>query len=398
MTTTCSTITVQAPMNIALIKYWGKKNKDLIIPLNDSISITINSLCAITKITVDSNLENDLVIINGKIENNCRFERVFNEVRNIVDRRKRNANGELLNENKYFKIESKTNFPIAAGLASSAAGFAAISFGLGSLFKFKELKEIVRIARIGSGSACRSILDGFVHWKAGNSDEDDSECICEQITTISHWKELRVLVITSSEERKKIGSTEAMQRSVLTSKLLQKRIEECVPERIENLKEAILNKNFPQFAEITMAESNQLHAICLDTYPPIIYLNSTSFALMEFVHDFNTFYSSPLIAYTFDAGPNCFLFFEEKTFPLFYNSFKKCFNYNKDLIKINFDENENKEIIKLIINEEENNGEILKEKEEENKNKLQFPWLEAKQINIQQLLLSKLGDGPKILE
>uniref|UniRef100_A0A915MB15 Uncharacterized protein n=1 Tax=Meloidogyne javanica TaxID=6303 RepID=A0A915MB15_MELJA len=64
---------------------------------------------------------------------------------------------------------------------------------------------------------------------------------------------------------------------------------------------------------------------------------------------------------------------------------------NKDLI--NFDENENKEIKKLIINEE-NNGEILKEKTKE----IQFPWLEAKQINIQQLLLSKLGDGPKILE
>ncbi|CAK5075018.1 unnamed protein product [Meloidogyne enterolobii] len=101
-----------------------------------------------------------------------------------------------------------------------------------------------------------------------------------------------------------------------------------------------------------MAESNQLHAVCLDSYPPIIYLNSTSFLLMEFVHDFNTFYSSPLIAYTFDAGPNCFLFFEEKTFPLFYNSFKNCFNYNKDLIKIHFDENENKEIVKSIINEE----------------------------------------------
>ncbi|CAK5084060.1 unnamed protein product [Meloidogyne enterolobii] len=236
MTTTYSTIT------------------DLIIPLNDSISITINSLCAITKITVDSNLKNDLVIINGKIENNCRFERVFNEVRNIIDRRKRNVNGELLNENKYFK----------------AAGFAAISFGLGSLFKFKELKEIVRIARIGSGSACRSILDGFVHWKAGNSVEDDSECVCEQITPISHWKELRVLVITTNEQRKKIGSTEAMQRTVLTSKLLKERIEECVPKRIENLKEAILNKNFSQFAEITMAESNQLHAVCLDSYPPII--------------------------------------------------------------------------------------------------------------------------------
>uniref|UniRef100_A0A1I8B017 GHMP_kinases_N domain-containing protein n=1 Tax=Meloidogyne hapla TaxID=6305 RepID=A0A1I8B017_MELHA len=175
--TNYSSITVQAPMNIALIKYWGKKNKDLIIPLNDSISLTINSLCAITKISIDSNLENDLVIINGQKENNSRFERVFNEVRNIG--RERNSNGELLNENKYFKIESTTNFPIAAGLASSAAGFAAISFGLCSLFKLNDLKEIIRIARIGSGSACRSILSGFVHWKAGNSDKNDLECVCE---------------------------------------------------------------------------------------------------------------------------------------------------------------------------------------------------------------------------
>ncbi|KAF7640272.1 Diphosphomevalonate decarboxylase [Meloidogyne graminicola] len=390
---TCSTITVKVPINIALIKYWGKQNKDLIIPLNDSISLTINSLCAITKITVDSNLKNDLVLINGQTINNPRFELVFNEIRKIIGTRKRNLNGELLND--YFKVESTTNFPVAAGLASSAAGFAAISFGFCSLFKIKNQKEIIRLARIGSGSACRSILGGFVHWKAGNNNEDDSECTCEQIKQISHWEELRVLVIIQSEESKKIGSTEAMQRSVLTSKLLKTRIEECVPKRIENLKEAILTKNFSKLAEITMAESNQLHAICLDTFPPIIYLNSISYSLMEFVHDFNYFYSKQLIAYTFDAGPNCFLIFEESTFPLFYKQFKKCFNYKEDLL-INYDENECKEIKLAISSFKEEN-----EKNEENicnTKKLKFPWLEKRTINIKQLVLSKLGDEPKILE
>jgi diphosphomevalonate decarboxylase len=106
----------------------------------------------------------------------------------------------------------------------------------------------------------------------------------KQITQISHWNELRVLVITVNDDRKKVSSTEAMERSVLTSKLLKTRIKECVPKRIErfifnyyiskfiflSLKEAILTKNFSKLAKITMAESNQLHAICLDTYPPII--------------------------------------------------------------------------------------------------------------------------------
>ena len=114
-----------------------------------------------------------------------------------------------------------------------------------------------------------------------------------------------------SGAEKKVASTAGMQDSVRTSQLIDYRVSHCVNENLNELRQALANKDFPGLAAVTMRESNQFHAICMDTVPPIFYLNATSLQIIEFVNVINEVCGSPRLAYTFDAGPNAFLIFEQ---------------------------------------------------------------------------------------
>lgn len=103
-----------------------------------------------------------------------------------------------------------------------------------------------------------------------------------------------------------------MAKSVLTSELIKYRVEKCVPQRIHTITQAIRDRNFSKFAEITMKDSNQFHAICLDTYPPCVYMNDLSHAIVSYIHEFNKKENETKVAYTFDAGPNACLYVLEK--------------------------------------------------------------------------------------
>lgn len=184
-----------------------------------------------------------------------------------------------------LRICSENDFPTAAGLASSAAGYACFVYTLATLYGL-ENEELTGIARLGSGSACRSIYGGFVQWKSGES-ADGSDSFAVQIAPASHWPEMHVLVLVVSDERKKVGSTVGMRLSVQTSELLKYRMDHCVPKHVTEITRAILNKDFKTFGEITMKESNQFHAICLDTYPPCVYMNDQSHCVSRFVHKYN---------------------------------------------------------------------------------------------------------------
>ena len=187
--------------------------------------------------------------------------------------------------NYKLHICSENNFPTAAGLASSAAGYACFVYTLATLYGL-ENEELTAIARLGSGSACRSIYGGFVQWRKGDL-ADGSDSIAVQIAPASHWPEMHVLILVVSDERKKVGSTVGMRLSVENSELLKFRATHCVPKHTEQMKQAILNRDFATFGEITMRESNQFHAICLDTYPPCVYMNDRSHSVSHFVHKYN---------------------------------------------------------------------------------------------------------------
>lgn len=182
-------------------------------------------------------------------------------------------------------ICSENNFPTAAGLASSAAGYACFVYTLASLYGI-EHEELTAIARLGSGSACRSIYGGFVQWQKGNA-EDGSDSIAVQIESREHWPEMRVLILVISDNRKKVSSSSGMQRSVLNSAILKYRASDCVPSRVTQITEAIRAKNFATFGELTMKDSNQFHAVCLDTYPPCVYMNDVSHSVVDLIHRYN---------------------------------------------------------------------------------------------------------------
>jgi len=171
-------VTCTAPVNIALIKYWGKLDEDLIIPLNSSLSITLHQESLRTTTTV-AWYEHDSSIrmwLNGEeldVDSNLRIRYVLDELR---------SKGKPEFRNLGLRIASVNNFPTAAGLASSAAGLACLVYSLAELIQYKETfpGELSSIARRGSGSACRSLDSGFVKWNKGSL-EDGSDSVAEQV-------------------------------------------------------------------------------------------------------------------------------------------------------------------------------------------------------------------------
>ncbi|XP_044129073.1 diphosphomevalonate decarboxylase isoform X1 [Bufo gargarizans] len=320
-------VTCTAPVNIAVIKYWGKRNEELILPINSSLSVTLHQdqLKTTTTVAASRDFTEDRIWLNGKEDqiNQPRLQSCLREIRRLA--RKRRSSGEdsvsrILN----YKVHicSVNNFPTAAGLASSAAGYACLVYTLAKLYGVEG--ELSEIARQGSGSACRSMHGGFVQWVMGER-EDGKDSLAQQVEPETHWPELRILILVASAEKKHVGSTAGMQTSVETSPLLKLRAESVVPGRMGEMIEAIKNKDFEAFGQLTMKDSNQFHATCLDTFPPIFYLNQVSQRIISLVHRYNNHYGQTKVAYSFDAGPNAVIFALEPTVNEFVEIVKRSF-------------------------------------------------------------------------
>ncbi|XP_066274886.1 diphosphomevalonate decarboxylase-like [Branchiostoma lanceolatum] len=326
-----SQVTCTAPVNIAVIKYWGKRDERLVLPINPSLSVTLSQdqLCARTTVAASLDFKKDRIWLNGQEQSidAPRLQKCLGEIRRLARKRKHEEEraGDLLG--CCVHICSENNFPTAAGLASSAAGYACLVQSLAKLFNIDG--DVSHIARQGSGSACRSMYGGFVEWTMGKM-EDGSDSIAKQIAPAEHWPELRVLVAVVNAGKKAVGSTEGMQTTVKTSALIKYRAEHVVPSRQEEMRQAVLDRDFQTFGEITMKDSNQFHATCLDTYPPIFYLNETSKHIIHLVHRYNQHQGKIRAAYTFDAGPNAVLYLLQEDVPevlaLFHHFFPETTN------------------------------------------------------------------------
>jgi diphosphomevalonate decarboxylase len=206
---------------------------------------------------------------------------------------------------------SENNFPTAAGLASSAAGFAALVRAIANLYGLPSTPtELSRIARQGSGSACRSLFGGYVAWEMGSA-ADGSDSLAVQVAPVSHWPEMRAIILVASDKQKDVGSTAGMQQTVATSTFMKQRVQD-VPGRMASMAKAIQEKDFESFAKLTMRDSNSFHATCLDTEPPIKYMNETSWAAIRVVEALNAAAGKTVAAYTFDAGPNAVIYHLEE--------------------------------------------------------------------------------------
>ncbi|CAA6671169.1 unnamed protein product [Spirodela intermedia] len=288
------TATARSPTNIAVIKYWGKRDETLILPVNDSISVTLDPdhLSATTTVAVSPSFDRDRMWLNGtEISlSGGRFQNCLREIRQRARDVENKEKGIHIRKEDWEKlhvhIASYNNFPTAAGLASSAAGFACLVFTLAKLMNVSEdAAALSSIARQGSGSACRSLYGGFVKWVKGEA-ANGSDSIAVQLVDESYWNDLVVIIAVVSSRQKETSSTSGMRDSVVTSALLQHRAEVIVPSRILQMEEAIKNRNFGSFARLTCADSNQV---------------------INTVERWSQFEGAPQVAYTFDAGPNAVL-------------------------------------------------------------------------------------------
>jgi diphosphomevalonate decarboxylase len=312
-------VTVSAPTNIAVIKYWGKASVEFNTPLNDSVSVTLHQddMRAVTTVAASPTFTEHRLWLNGEEkqvkskELGCiqRVQALATDCRNVTAAEWKSM---------HVHISSYNTFPTAAGLASSAAGYAALVAALAELMQAKETfpGELSTIARQGSGSACRSLHGGLVAWRKGSEANQWSDSKAEVIAPELHWPEMRALILVVSDAQKHTSSTLGMTTSVNTSLLLQHRASVVVPQRMEQMQQAWTDKNFDKFATLTMQDSNQFHAVCLDTYPPIFYMNDVSRDIIRLVTKYNEYASEQStqgnnklrVAYTFDAGPNAVLY------------------------------------------------------------------------------------------
>jgi len=259
----------QAPSNIAFIKYWGRKDEVLRLPENGSISMNLSNLITTTAVEF-GDFKNDYIEINGNVENleNNRAVKHLDRVRGL-------AKIDLK-----AKVVTSNNFPTGTGLSSSASGFAALTVAAvkAAGLNLSE-KELSVLARQGSGSACRSIPDGIVEWRDGNSSE---ESYAESIFPTDYFDISDVIAVVSTE--KKFLATSEGQKSARSGIFFEKRIEN-IPNKINKIKELIREKKFTQFGELLESEALEFHSILFTSNPPLIYWTPQTLEVMKHVQN-----------------------------------------------------------------------------------------------------------------
>jgi diphosphomevalonate decarboxylase len=292
-------VTYEAPPNIALVKYWGIRDRTLALPYNSSLSVTLGRLRSRTTVRFDSELDSDRVTLNGKAATAGPRDGVvafLDRVRALAGTAER------------ADVRSANNFPTASGLASSASGFAALA---GAAAKAAGLdlteRELSRLAGFGSGSACRSVFGGFVEWRAGHR-PDGRDCFARSVYGPNHWPELVDLVLLVHDAPvKSVRSADAMQATVRTSPYFSERQRE-IPERLRRMRAAIGARRPDRLFPLIMEECDSFRKVCETTRPSLDYLTSASREILAQVREINEVSGQPLAAYTHDAGAHVHVF------------------------------------------------------------------------------------------
>lgn len=283
--------TARANTNIALIKYWGKRDDKLFLPRNSSLSITLNNFYTTTTVEFKEELAEDTLILNhipGSMEEQRKVSCFLDKIRTY-------AGLEL-----YANIITENHVPTAAGFASSASGYAALTAAATKAIGLTvSEEELSRLARQGSGSACRSIYGGFVEWEMGCR-ADGMDSVARQILDEKAWR-FSVLSVVISSCNKRVSSREGMKRTVETSPFYQGWLD-TVTKDMEVAKQAIKNRDFVTLGEVIEENALKMHGTMLGAKPPIIYWDSGT---MEVIHCVHKLREAGISAYfTIDAGPN----------------------------------------------------------------------------------------------
>lgn len=280
--------TARAHANIAFIKYWGNRDETLRLPQNSSLSMNLDGILTETTVRWDSKIISDRLELNHEVVTGPALERVSSHLDRIRRR---------LNIEQYAHVQSHNNFPMGAGIASSASAFAALTVAaVAASGKQLDEQTLTTIARLGSGSASRSVPDGFVEWYAGN---DDASSYAASIAPIAHWQLVDVIAVISSAH--KVVGSRAGHTTANTSDLQAARVAGAEG-RLQRCKQALLNREFPVFAEVVELDSNLMHSVMMTSNPPLFYWLPPTLTVMEQVRQWRA--EGLNVCYTLDAGPN----------------------------------------------------------------------------------------------
>lgn len=307
---TNNAIIARAYTNIALIKYWGKRDETLFLPMNSSLSLTLDAFYTDTKVSINTKGKTDQFYLNGQqqtADNHQAISRFINLF--YTDKTTRPS----------LFIESYNHVPTAAGLASSSSAFAALAFALNKFSELNLSNEVLSTyARQGSGSATRSLYGGFVEWQKG-ADKTDSKAI---FIDDASW-DIAMIFLLLNKEEKAISSRQGMQHTVDTSPFYKAWVELATND-LARLKEAIKKQDFITLGEITEANGMAMHATMLASRLPFTYLSGRSIEAITLVKELRK--SGFSCYYTMDAGPNVKILCRQSEVGAILNKLKKVYN------------------------------------------------------------------------
>jgi len=282
------TATALAHPNIAFIKYWGNRDAALRLPANGSLSMNLGRLYTRTTVIWDENLTEDRLTLNGAAVSGPALQRVSAFLDLIRAQAGRRGGA---------RVVSETNFPPGAGLASSAAAFAALTLAATHAAGLElDAVALSRLARRASGSACRSIPGGFVEWQVGTGDADSYAI---SIAPPEHWALVDLIAIVSAEH-KSVGSSEG--HALASSSPFQAARLADAPRRLDLCRRALLTRDFEALATIVELDSDMMHAVMMTSTPPLCYWQPATIAIMHAVRAARA--RGMAVCYTIDAGPN----------------------------------------------------------------------------------------------
>jgi len=281
----------RANANIALIKYWGKRDDRLNLPAGPSLSITLADLASTTQVRFDPALERDSLWLNG-VETTGgerdRVEAVLATLRDLAGVADLPA-----------RVDSDNNFPTAAGLASSASGFAALVVAAsGALDLDLPAARMSELARRASGSAARSVFGGFVEMARGEAD-DGHDAVATPLLDAAAWP-LEVVIAITDTGRKGVGSSTGMRHTALTSPYYRAWVD-TVPADLRRARAAVEGRDFAELAAVSEASCLRMHASAMAADPPLLYWQPATLAVIDCIRDLRQ--QGLPVFFTIDAGP-----------------------------------------------------------------------------------------------
>jgi diphosphomevalonate decarboxylase len=289
--------TAVAHPNIALVKYWGKRYPALNLPAAGSFSLTLSGMSTRTTVRFDKGLDSDVFILNDRAIGGPTRERVSR----FLDRVR-----EMSGLRAHATVQTVNDFPTAAGIASSASGFAALAAAATAAAGLTlPCRDLSILARLGSGSAARSIYGGFVEMLPGErSDGADSHAV--GFLPQDHW-DLCCFVVLASSGKKPIGSTDAMTATAHTSPYYQAWVHSVAPD-IDAAKDAVRSRDLVELGRVAEHSCLKFHASAIASDPGILYWRGLT---VELIHHIRRLRKSGLsLFFTIDAGPHVKVFCE----------------------------------------------------------------------------------------